>query len=345
MNRHSGSRPAFTLIELLVVIAIIALLISMLLPALAGAREAARAAVCAGSRQRSMAQGATMYMMANKDYIPGPTTTGYDGQVGQAGDNLYIFDKTSETPTTTHDWISPSIGESMGLSINRAQRTRQLFNDLACPTARLLNQRVFLGGMGDDSQFTTQVNEGIRQVSFLMPSAFVYWPNSAPNRASIVAMVGPDATFTIDTPVSVPSSYTPRFDQLGRQPSNKAMVADGTRFFAKQGPSTYLDFDTDCTPRYYGSFTEAGPIYHGSTAWGREVRTDAADDRAKASFRHNKNIQVAYFDGHVAVMKPDQAYKDAAPWYPGGSRFNGGNATPESVQYYSTLPPVHRVIP
>jgi prepilin-type N-terminal cleavage/methylation domain-containing protein/prepilin-type processing-associated H-X9-DG protein len=341
------NRSGFTLIELLVVIAIIALLISMLLPALSGAREAARAAVCAGSGQRSMAQGQNMYANSHKDYIPGPTTSGYAGQVGQSGNQSYIFDTTSETPTSTHDWISPTIGESAGLAINRAQRTKQIFNNLACPSARQLNQRAFLGGMGDDGQFNSIVADGVRQISYLMPSAFVYWPSSMgqTRRDAIQAATQSQGTFGIDTPVAVPSNYIARFDRLGRVISNKVMVADGTRFYAKSGGSTYLDFDTDCTPRWYGSFTESGPIYHGSTAWGREIRSDAADDRAKASFRHNKNLQVAYFDGHVAVMKPDQAYKDAAPWYPGGSRYVGGQGTPESMAYYSSLSLAQRIIP
>jgi prepilin-type N-terminal cleavage/methylation domain-containing protein len=111
-------RRAFTLIELLVVIAIIALLIGILLPSLAKARDAARAAIC-GSMQRQLAIGQAMYANSNEDYFAGPNTSGLAGLNAGAGDTLYIFDKTPDTPTSTHDWISPTMGESAGLADNR----------------------------------------------------------------------------------------------------------------------------------------------------------------------------------------------------------------------------------
>ena len=36
-------------------------------------------------------------------------------------------------------------------------------------------------------------------------------------------------------------------------------------------------------------------------------------------------------------MKSQDAYTDASPWFPSGSRFSSGSvATPESEQYYQT---------
>jgi len=342
MNKlvKTGGR-GFTLIELLVVIAIIAILISLLLPALSSAREVARQVVCSAGT-RSAAQGQTVYGGSNKDFFAGPTTTGYRGQVGQAGNTLYLGDTSSETPTSTMDWISPTMGESMGLSTNRARRTTQIFNKFGCPSARNYNVRVFNPGMPDESQFTQIINEeGIRQISFLAPAAFHYWPASLPqserDRLNTLA-TGSSATIGFDTPVSVKSGYKPRFDLVGSDLSKKVIVADGTRYLATQGSGAVLDFDIDCTPKYYGSFIDPGPIFHDGTAYGRGLGGAGAPNRHLLSFRHpGKRIDVGYFDGHAGSMKAEDAWRDAAPWYPTGSKWNpGGVATPEATAYYNT---------
>ncbi len=63
------TRKAFTLIELLVVISIVALLIALLLPALQGARESARAVVCA-SNLKQIGTAIQFYVTDEVDLLP-----------------------------------------------------------------------------------------------------------------------------------------------------------------------------------------------------------------------------------------------------------------------------------
>ena len=140
VNRANRRRLGFTLIELLVVIAIIALLIGILLPALGAARGSARRLVCS-SNERSLAQLQLLYAFDNKDFYAGPNTSGgelddvyLDGRDALTIDDI-VGDSSATTPTQVGDWISPILGDSVGLSENRPLRLAQILNDYACAEA------------------------------------------------------------------------------------------------------------------------------------------------------------------------------------------------------------------
>lgn len=326
----------FTLIELLVVIAIIALLISLLLPSLGKAREAGRNVVCQ-SMQRQLAQAQLTYAGTWKDYIACAVTSGAD--VVFYNGATVIGDTSSTMPTSVNDWISPIMGDAAGLPANRARRTLTIFNKYACASARAENDFLFpsSGGGADRPDFdAAQTELKYRQISYLAPEGIHYLSYSLPASQSRYAPPGvsgppsPLRKSDFITPVVTPPDYRPRLDRIGTQLSNKVLVADGTRYF--DPTSRILDFDINVNSQY-GSFVDAGPIFHGSTAYGRSFA--GAPNNTRLTFRHNRSINAAFFDGSVRNLQADAVYRRVDYWYPTRSTFTGGPATPESLQEYT----------
>jgi len=331
---------AFTLIELLVVIAIIALLISLLLPALGQAREVGRSLVCKAT-QRSLGQAQLQYAGSNKEYIAGPNTSGADGQY--YGGTRYLFDTSPSTPTTTHDWISPIMGDSMGLSPNRAYRTWQLLNKFGCPSMRD-SAIEWPGSSGDNDrpQFANIRNTlGWRIPSYLSPAAFHYCKQGAPGVSTYLpsGQTGTPVALRYHNvnPATLPANYVPRLDRVGTQLSNKVLVADGSRYLSTDFSIPLYDFDISPHPSVFGSFIASGPIFHASNEYGRAL-TGANGKNIKASFRHGgEALNATFFDGHVSTMRSTEVWEDAEKFFPSESQWTAGSATPESIAKYQYL--------
>ncbi len=345
MKEANQSKPrAFTLIELLVVIAIIALLIGILLPALGAARSTARSMVDQ-SQLRTMSQGQNFYASDNEDYYACATTTGWAGSVGNKPSRNstprrqnYEGTTTEITPTQYYDFISPTIGEELGLGANRAVRVANILNDFGDPAANEFTQ-IFNGSSGSDiNEFNDYAddNRGYMQVSYLMPGAFSMWgspsvggfvpgqgiTSSDEDRwrdlygnvpASWGGRQGPAAE-AIGSNVKTPNGFRNRMDQVG-SPSAKIIVADGTRYLDDDG---VLDIDVSARAGTFGIFTSGTPQYDQNRAYGPD--SGGAPGNLALSFRHpNNSLNAAFFDGHTENLKQEEVWRDMSKWAPSGS--------------------------
>lgn len=325
---------AFTTVEVLTVVAIVALLIGILTSMLNGARDAARSAVC-GATQKQLAIAVFQWSTENAGRIPGVNTTGRRFLGDPAAQLGMLGDQPPDTPTTVFDWMSPVVGVQMGLSRNRAERTRQLFDELRCAAVDGWADTLY-GSAPDREEFRTVLNhKGYPQISYLSPGPFHLLGPS-------LRAIGEGKRYGWAGPAVTPVKYRPRIELVGPLHA-KVLIADGTRYLATRRK---LDFDIDPTPQYYGSFTESTPIYNASTAYGkrnhqpqlggerRESRTTYPYNR-DLSYRHRGAINVLFFDGHLGSMDEKASKTDAAPWFPRGSVFTGVRATEEAIAHHA----------
>lgn len=344
MDRHtprSKHTSGFTLIELLVVIAIIALLIAILLPALGKARDVARSLVCQ-TTVRGLAQGQAVYASQNKEYLAGLRTSGLEAHV-LSGVTL-LGDKSPETPTTSWDWISPTVGESYNFAPDRATRTWDILNRVSCPLVKNFNQTFYTGNATDASTFVqVQQRRGLyKQISYLSPSAFHFVSAAASDaQARVTLRSGASAIMPrgFVNPATVPAGYVPRLDsQYFADPSRKMIIMDGTRYYDQS--ANLLDIDLSPAPSLFSSFCGNDSIYNSSREYGRDLIPSGPRQWANVylSMRHsNMSVNGGAVDGHVSTLSSSQVWGEADRFFPTGSQWTGADATPEAVAKYSFL--------
>jgi len=334
----------FTLVELLVVVAVIALLLGLLMPALGQAREASRGVQCQ-SQLRQMALAQSAYAAGSDQWVAGPWTSGglrIEGNQLRLPPTTRFTGNTAPTrPTSTFDWISPVLGEELNLSTNRAERTWQIFERLRCPSQREMNTLLF-GFSADYADFNRILRErGYPVVSYLAVAAML-------NKSVLASPTGLSTQygFTHEGPFTVARGYLPKLDRMG-PPSGKVAVADGTRYVVvQQGSQTRVtvDFDVNPVATYFGSFTSSNPIYHNSVEYGRDAPTapGGSDYHLRLSMRHgDRRMNAAFWDGHVETLGSARVWSEPSLWFPSGSTYAGGPATPEVAASWRVGDRVH----
>jgi prepilin-type N-terminal cleavage/methylation domain-containing protein/prepilin-type processing-associated H-X9-DG protein len=295
---------AFTLIELLVVISIIALLIAILLPALGAARDSARASACL-AHLRGGGQGIFTYATDNKELLPGPNTSGRDLTRLSTG---YTFRNSPEEPTQNFDWVSPSLGTSLGLPSDRSDRVEAIFEkDFRCPSNEETYSSQAFGSLSVPD--TSPVSSYSMNTSFM-----VNWgpfPGGNPPEIYQRGFV----TSTIDS--SVVDPY-----KLGKiaNASSKAIVMEGARYVnAGNGEISFNGAEKQIDG---GNWASHGPglsvlINNGNPyKWANEQQQQNA---RRFAYRHKNDVMnLGFLDGHGEAQNQAESRK-IDQWVPSGS--------------------------
>jgi prepilin-type N-terminal cleavage/methylation domain-containing protein/prepilin-type processing-associated H-X9-DG protein len=293
MNKRPA-RKAFTLIELLVVISIIALLVGILLPALGAARKAAQAVVCLG-HQRGLGQAVAAYVTVASNHLPGPNTSGaYLWQ-----NNAYQGNGPSE-PVQSWDWISPTLGDSIGFSSDPLTRYRDIYEtEFKCPS----NDVIY------DYQYTGVSIDKLTTSSYTSPMGFQGGDN----------FQGYHQGFPITSALDVPENTGSKMDAMG-PPSIKMWAMDGSRYVNNQG---LVSFDTLIKGNNHGgNFMSRSPALATPRSGGSPFRVDNSGELSESSlrtgFRHNAKMNGVFLDGHADSFDNESA-REPEYYFPTGS--------------------------
>ncbi len=302
------SARGFTLVELLVVVAIIALLLGILIPALGQARKVAQAAACM-AHLRGAGLATTTYTTANRGWLAGPNTSGY--AINRAGES-YSFSQSNTEPVQNHDWVSPTLGDSLGLPEDRVERIKAIFNtELRCPS----NSEFF------DDEFSTSHFPSDEVTDIRYSSYSANWWFMLVNRDAPAADADSNLIWMSPSDAALPLNFRSRIDRVG-SPSRKAYAFDGAQDVDRNKPDAPLSFNGQKEAFLRGNnYTSNGPVitvYNGSAHF--QLSDGSLSEMAKRyAYRHSDKLNITFFDGHVETMGNVES-RDVQMYFPSGTR-------------------------
>jgi prepilin-type N-terminal cleavage/methylation domain-containing protein/prepilin-type processing-associated H-X9-DG protein len=291
-NTPSDPLSGFTLIELLVVIAIVALLLGILLPGLRRAKQAAESVVCR-AHMKAIGGGLNLYASAWDQWIPGPSTSG--------AKVFYTGPQTGSTsPFQNVDWMSPMMGDELGLESEPLGRLLDLLNEqLRCPSNRVKNDYVYPSAIPGVNP------QDVSYSSYSAVLGFHMYSSQTGNEYQISGcrVVTDQEIFNA---VRIGRGYQPKLTKVGT-PSMKVFAVEGARYFDEQRGVSFnnLAYQNDG-----GNFMLQGPVYRRSGdpyILRRTSLTDVStwslsEAAIRLAYRHNKKINLVFFDGHVETQ-------------------------------------------
>jgi len=341
--RRLGLRHGFTLIELLVVISIIALLIGILLPVLGSAREAARAAGCM-AHIRAASQGLVTYVTDYDGYMAGPNTSGaaLGPAPGRSAADRLAATQGASAPAQNHDWISPTLGESLGLPADPGERLWRIMNtDFACPSNEVRYDGGYYTG-GFPKVVPTGPAEDSLILSYSANMFFFVFNGSSPPEGGVSG--GLNLSEFGDFPRGML-----RYEDIQR-PSNKAYTAEGARYVsdvvnnnATFAQEIYTSFGGNFMHNNWSYFATGGnPLKWGAvsgdsfstsstTGWDRnQMASRLAPVSRINGFRHGgqEAMNMAFFDGSARQLQIADAV-DINLHVPGGVEILDADNTPD----------------
>jgi prepilin-type processing-associated H-X9-DG protein len=196
-------------------------------------------------------------------------------------------------PVQNTDWVSPTLGDSLGLPGDKVDRLAAAFNtDLRCPS----NKETYDEQYPSNSTFPASEVRELSYASYAAVLGFhVLGDDVQPGQHRVRLDPGQNdaGSWIEDDP-----AYVPSLNRIGGA-STKTYLIEGVRYVNSAGKITFNAFNYQDDGGNFMLYGPATPL-NGDPLWW------TADDRRAVAFRHNKQtMNVAMFDGHVESHADD----------------------------------------